>query len=162
MEESPSFLANRLTVEGNKVFILFEDLTPAQWNQIIYTENATWTIRSVLAHFVTAERGFLELFRNMLEGGSGVGPDFDIDRFNASQQEKTKTLSSDELLLNFKLTRKEMIAFVSGLKDGDLLLTGRHPFLGQTSLAEMIKMIYRHNQIHIRDMRKYIAETSGS
>ena len=162
MAESPSFLADRLTVEGEKVINLFQNLTPQQWNQIVYTENTTWTIRSVLAHFVTAERGFLKLFRNMLEGGEGVGLDFDIDRFNASQQEKTKALSGDELLLNFKLIRNEMIEFVSGLKDGDLLLTGRHPFLGQTSMAEMVKMIYRHNQIHIRDMRKHIGDSSSS
>jgi hypothetical protein len=47
-----------------------------------------------------------------------------------------------------------MSAFVAGLSEADLQKTGRHPFLGETSLAEMIKMVYRHNQIHYRDLRK--------
>jgi hypothetical protein len=56
----------------------------------------------------------------------------------------------------FKDGRSEMISFVGSLSIEDLLREGRHPFLGLTSLAEMIKMVYRHNQIHHRDLRKLI------
>jgi hypothetical protein len=31
---------------------------------------------------------------------------------------------------------------------------GRHPFMGQTQLREMIKMLYIHNLTHYRDMKK--------
>jgi hypothetical protein len=34
--------------------------------------------------------------------------------------------------------------------------TGRHPFLGVTTLREMIKMIYIHNQTHYRDLRRVL------
>jgi hypothetical protein len=35
-----------------------------------------------------------------------------------------------------------------------LLHQGRHPFLGRAPLSEIIKIIYRHNQIHLREIRQ--------
>jgi hypothetical protein len=50
--------------------------------------------------------------------------------------------------------RAHAVQWVSGLREHELDLTGRHPFLGQTRLREMIKMLYIHNLDHYRDMRK--------
>ncbi|GAB4433870.1 MAG: hypothetical protein Kow002_21190 [Anaerolineales bacterium] len=156
MPDTPAFLAERLRSDGEKFFAIFENLTDAQWQTEVYTEGTTWTIRNVLAHFVTAERGFLKLFENVLLGGLGSSEDFSIDRYNASQQEKIKTLTPAELLAQYKAVRAEMIAWVSARTEDELQIEGRHPFLGQVALAEMIKMVYRHNQIHYRDFRKLL------
>lgn len=156
MRETPAFLAERLKAEGEKYFALFENLTDAQWQINVYTEGSTWTIRNVLAHFVTAERGFLKLFTIILDGGIGAAEDFSIDRYNDRQQEKSKDLSPEMLLDQFKSVRVQMTTWVSGLTDEDLGKEGRHPFLGMVPLADMIKMVYRHNQIHFRDIRKVL------
>lgn len=154
MPDTPAFLAERLNAEGEKTVAFFNSLTPDHWQAIVYTEGGAWTIRSILAHFVTAERGFLKLFASIREGGSGASPDFDIDSYNASQQEKTKDIPPHELIAQFVAVRAEMSAFVQALSEQDLQKHGRHPFLGETTLAEMVKMVYRHNQVHYRDMRK--------
>jgi uncharacterized damage-inducible protein DinB len=156
--DTPVFLADRLKVEGEKTYVFFASLNDEQWESTVYTEGGTWTIRSVLAHYVTAEKGFLTIFAGILKGGAGVADDFDIDRFNASQQRKTLELTPKELLAQFKEVRSQMTRFVDSLTVDDLARQGRHPFLGQTTLAEMIKMVYRHNQIHARDMRKITGE----
>jgi uncharacterized damage-inducible protein DinB len=158
MPETPAFLAERLRTEGEKTAAFFADLTPDQWNSEIYTEGEIWTIRNILAHFVTSERAFISLFTSICAGGSGVSEDFDIDRYNAGQQKKTRELTPAELLEQFKDIRAQMTNFVASLTDADLSKQGRHPFLGQSTLAEMIKMVYRHNQIHYRDLRKVIGE----
>lgn len=158
MSETPAFLADRLQTEGDKTAAFFESLTADQWRAEIYTEGETWTIRNLLAHYVTAERGFLKIFASLREGGPGVADDFDIDRYNASQQVKTRELTPAELLTQFRAVRAQMTALVASFSEIDLQKTGRHPFLGQTTLAEMIKMVYRHNQIHFRDLRKVIGE----
>jgi hypothetical protein len=158
MTETPAFLAERLRAEGEKTVIFFRSLSVEQWEQTVYTEESMWRIRDVLAHYMTAEIGFLDLFGDILDGGPGVRKDFDIDRFNASQQEKVKDFSTGQLIEQFIMVRAEMVAFVSELSDSDLQKKGRHPFLEETTLAEMIKMVYRHNQIHYRDIRKIIAE----
>ena len=154
MPDSPAFLAERLKTEGEKTLAFFSALTPAQWQSVIYTEGAEWTVRSILAHFVTAEQGFLKLFASIRAGGPGASEDFDIDRYNASQQQKTKELTPGELLAQYQATRAEMVAVVAAFAEADLERQGRHPFLGPTILAEMVKMVYRHNQIHLRDLRK--------
>jgi uncharacterized damage-inducible protein DinB len=147
-------LADKLRSEGEKFFALFAGLTDDQWEQKVYTEGETWTIRNVLAHFVTSERGLVRLFERIRMTGEGAADDFSIDRYNASQQEKTKDLSSQELLEQYKAVRDDSVAWTLSLDEADLEKQGRHPFLGMTNLREMIKMLYLHNQIHYRDMKK--------
>ena len=154
MPKSPQFLAKRLRSEGEKMTAFFSGLSDADWNQTVYTEGGEWTIRNVLAHFVTAEQAFLKLFPSIVDGGEGVSQDFDIDRYNARQQEKAQSLSPQELLLRFQDVRAKMAVWTETLSAEDLEKEGRHPFLEKTTVEEMIKLVYRHNQIHYRDMRK--------
>ena len=89
-------------------------------------------------------------------GGPGVSELFDIDQFNANAKNKNATAKRELLIEQFRTIRSEMISFVVSLTEDDLNKQGRHPFLGQTTLSEMIKMVYRHNQIHSRDLRNKI------
>jgi uncharacterized damage-inducible protein DinB len=150
-------LAEKLKSEGEKFVDIFSGLTDDQWKAEIYTEGTTWTIRNVLAHFVTSERGLVRLFESIHQGGTGATDDFSIDRYNAAQQQKTKDLTPAELLEQYKEVRTNSIAWVSGLKDEDLEIKGRHPFLGETVIREMVKMLYIHNQIHYRDLKKVLS-----
>lgn len=158
MTETPAFLADRLKSEGDKTFAFFSSLKGENWEITVYTEGSEWTVRNVLAHFVSAEQGFIRLFKDILAGGKGAAEDFDIDRYNAKQQELINGASSQELVKFFQDSRSEMVSLVGGLANEDLKREGRHPFLGLTTLAEMIKMVYRHNQIHHRDIRKLMDE----
>ncbi len=149
-------LAAKLRFEGEKLTGFFEGLTEQQWGEEIYSEGAVWTIRNILSHLMTSERAFVRLFEQIRQGGPGVSEDFVIDRYNARQQEKTKDLSTQELLEQYRSLRAQMTDWVSHLEDADLERQGRHPFLGVTTLRDMIKMIYIHNQTHYRDIRRRI------
>ncbi len=151
-------LAAKLNFEGEKFLSFFINLKDAQWKIEVYTEGAVWTVRNVLAHLVTSERAFIKLFEQIRQGGPGIPDDFSIDRYNARQQEKTRDLTPQELIGEYKSIRAEMIAWVSSIDDTDLEKTGHHPFLGPTTLREMVKMVYLHNQIHYRDMRKALKD----
>ena len=147
-------LADKLRSEGEKFHTLFAGLTDAQWQVEVYTEGETWTMRNVLSHFVTSERGLVRLFERIRLTGEGADDDFSIDRYNASQQEKTRDLSPQDLLEQYKAVRADSVAWTLSLEASDLDKQGRHPFLETTTLREMIKMLYLHNQIHYRDMKK--------
>lgn len=153
---TPSILADRLTKEGEKVVVYFSALTDEQWNTEVYTEGEVWTVRNILAHFVTSERGLHKLFESIKDGGSGASENFSIEHYNTRQQEKTRDLTSQELLDQFVIVRADLARWVSKLTLEDLAKEGRHPFMGQVRLSEMIKMIYMHNQLHFRDFRKLI------
>ena len=147
-------LAEKLKSEGEKFIAIFSGFREDQWSQEIYTEGSTWTIRNVLAHFVTSERGLLKLFEQIRQGGPGAAVDFSIDRYNAAMQERTRELSPAELIEQYKQARDHSIAWVSALKLEELEIMGRHPFLQMTTIREMIKMLYIHNMTHYRDMKK--------
>lgn len=149
-------LAEKLKTEGERMAAFFSELTADQWENEVYTEGTTWSIRNVLSHFVTSERGLVKLFERIRTSGEGAADDFSIDRYNASQQEKTKDLTPVELLEQYKQVRAESVAWVSGLKDEELEIQGRHPFLGETVIREMVKMLYLHNQLHYRDVKRAI------
>jgi hypothetical protein len=149
-------LAEKLKSEGDKIVSVFNGLDDEQWSQEVYTEDTTWTIRNVLAHFVTSERGLVKLFEQIRLGSAGSPDDFSIDRYNAAMQERTKELSAQELLEQYSQVRANTVTWISGLQEGDLDRTGRHPFMGQTQLREMIKMLYIHNLTHYRDMKKVL------
>ena len=147
-------LVEKLKTEGEKFVSIFSSLTDEQWKAEVYTEGEMWTVRNVLSHFVTSERGLVKLFEQIRQGGAGAADDFSIDRYNAAQQAKTKELTPAELLEQYKEIRANSISWVSGLKDEELEIKGRHPFLGETNLREMVKMLYLHNQLHYRDLKK--------
>ena len=149
-------LAQKLKSEGEKMASIFSGLSDDQWVQQVYTEGSTWTIRNVLSHFVTSERGLVKLFEQIRQGGAGSPDDFSIDRYNASMQERTREMSPRELLDQYRRVRANTVSWVSGLNESDLDMTGRHPFLGKTVLREMIKMLYIHNLTHYRDMKKVL------
>ncbi|MBK8617635.1 MAG: DinB family protein [Anaerolineales bacterium] len=149
-------IAEKLRSEGEKFVGIFSALTDEQWQTEVYTEGATWTIRNVLSHFVTSERGLVKLFEQIRQGGSGAADDFSIDRYNESQQKKTQDLPVAELIELYKSTRAETVTWVSGLQESELEIIGRHPFLEQTTLREMVKMLYIHNQVHYRDLKKVL------
>ena len=151
-------LAEKLRSEGDKIVSIFSGLTDEQWSQEVYTEGSIWTVRNTLSHFVTSERGLLKLFEQIRQGGAGAADDFSIDRYNAAMQERTKAATPQELLEQFKEVRARAIAWVSGLQESELEIKGRHPFLGQTVIREMIKMLYIHNLTHSRDMKKALRD----
>lgn len=162
MSSDPQLLAEKLRSEGSGVHAFFAALTDEQWQITIYTDGASWTSRSVLAHLLTAERGFLRLFEGIRQGGEGASQDFSIDRYNARQQQKTAELTPAELLLQFDAVRREMVAYVSSLSQADLAASGRHPGLGLSTLEAMIKMIYIHNNQHLRDIRTALQRSSSA
>lgn len=149
-------LAEKLKSEGDKFVSIFSRLNNDQWNQEVYTEGTTWTIRNVLSHFVTSERGLLKLFERIRQGGEGAADDFSIDRYNAAMQARTKESTPRELIEQYKEVRANAVQWVSGLTESELEITGRHPFLGHTTIRDMIKMLYIHNLDHYRDMRKVL------
>ena len=156
MPKLPNFLAKRLRADGEKMTTFFTDLNDTDWERIIYAEEGNWTIRSILLHLVTAEQAFYKLFASVLEGGEGAAEDFDLDRYNARQQEKFKDLSTDILLEQYQEIRDQMANWVETLTEDDLKIEARHPHpqLGVITMEEMVKMVYTHNQMHYRDIKK--------
>ncbi len=161
MPETSQRLVTRLEIESEKTVEFFRGLTFEQMRQTVYSDHPCWTVHQILAHFISAERAFAQLIQDVLGGGAGAPEDFDIDDFN---EEDVAIVGKNEpaaLLRQFEDLRRENILQVSQMSLEDLARTGRHPFLGLASLQEIIQLLYRHNQIHQRDIRRRLTAEKG-
>lgn len=154
-------LVGRLQSEGEKTVAFFRNLTLEQWQQIIYEAGSTWTIDQILAHFVSTEQAFADLITNILEDGPGAPENFDIDTYNERHVVLLKGISRGELLEQYRDARDDNIRRVQSMSPQDLARQGRHPFLGVVPLEEIVKLLYRHNQIHLRDARRALTLATG-
>ncbi len=153
MKDRSAHLCKRLRSSLEKSLAFFKALRPEEWAEQIYSEGASWTIKQILAHFVMAEDGMVRLMANIVETGKGVPEDFDLDSYNEYRVNKVGDASSEELLDQFVEAREKTIQMVASFGDEDLEKTGRHPWLGMASVEEIIKLMYRHNQVHQREIR---------
>lgn len=158
MSTSIKFLINRLHDEGAKSINFFNTISPDEWEITVYSDGSQWTLRQVLAHFALAEADLCRLVEQIVEGGQGVSDDFDLNAYNEYKVSTLPITSEAELIEVFRANRQNTIDMVSKLTDVDLEKTGKHPFLGITTIQDIIKLIYRHNQIHIREIRQIISQ----
>jgi len=147
-------LANRLREEGDRVLDFFNHLTNDQWGILVYPQESDWSMHHLLAHFVSSEIGRNELIVNVYNSGKGAPPDFEIDPFNQIEVGKFSAESTDNLLNRFAQERAHLIELVSAMSPQGLKQIGNDPYLGEVALSEMIKLTYRHLQIHLRDARQ--------
>ena len=162
MSETPQFLVERLLQEGERSCTFFQELPPEDWDQVIYSEGAQWTVHQVLAHFVAAETSLYRLVQNVAAGGGGSPEDFNLDAYNERKVAELAPIPNMELVERFRQHRQLTAALVGSLEPADLEKQGRHPFMGLTTLNEMIKLIYRHNQIHQREIRQGLKRSGFS
>ena len=149
-------IQKRLREEGDKLLNTFEGLSPDQWLLMIYTEGMEWTLKDLLAHLGSAERAFLFYGRDILAGGEGAPEGFDINRFNQTEVGSLRKRTVEQLLAELRAARQETIDLAGQIADEDFARKGRHPFFGQMSLDEVFKLIYRHNMMHLRDVRRVL------
>lgn len=161
MPETPERLVERLNLEAQKTVDFFRCFSPDQLDQKIYTDGSCWTVRQILAHLVSSEQAFGSLIMDIIVGGQGAPEEFDINQFNEGEVAGMREHNLTDLLCQFEAQRRLNIERVAQLRQDDLVRLGRHPYLGVVALEEIVKLLYRHNQIHQRDVRRMVASKPG-
>lgn len=152
--DTPNRLAERLAAEGARVESFFRELPTERLDATVYSEGAHWTVQQVLVHLALSEDSMKRLVENIIQGGPGSPADFDLNGYNERKVASISSTNFEDLIDLYHRSRQATVALVRSLGEADLELQGRHPFLGVTSLVEIIKMFYLHNQIHLREIRR--------
>lgn len=147
-------LADRMVRDGQKTLSYFRELSPEEWSAQVYRTGSQWTIRDILAHFVSAEKSFHRLVDDVVSGGPGAPRDLDIVEFNEEEVPKLDNLGPEKLLASFEEARERTAHRTRSLAPEDLAKVGYHPWFGAVEVRQMLKLVYRHNMIHLRDIRK--------
>jgi hypothetical protein len=147
-------IRTRLAAEGEKVAAFFASLAEPDWDQQVYTTGSAWKVRQVLAHFVSAERAYQGYIRDVLQGGAGAPHDLDIDAFNEAEAPVLSAAPVSDLIADFRQARADSIRLTQILGEADLVRLGFHPWFGEKELGWYLKLLYRHNSLHLQDVRK--------
>ena len=151
-----SHLADRLKQAGRTTQDYFGGLRPEDWQITVYPDGSRWSVHAILAHFVSAERAMQTLLRNILSGNPAAATDMDMDTFNEMGVARLCSRDPHVLLLDFKTARTATLTLLNSMSEADLQRRGLHPWLGNTTLYNIIKLIYQHNRVHQRDMRRVL------
>lgn len=152
MNEKITELTGRLRKGIEKTAAIFGALEPAQWEMVLYPGPPVWTVRDLLAHFLSAEEGLLGLVQDIAAGGRGTPPGFDYDAYNAQEQERLANIPPQRLLADLLAARERTIGWVTGLSEEQLARRGFHPALGELTVEEFIIAIYGHQLMHMREL----------
>lgn len=156
MSKRKELIIRRLTNEGQTTLEFFRGLDEADWERRIYTEGSQWTLCQVLCHFVSAERGFFQLAQDILKGGRDAMKGMDIDEFNEREVAAMAGRTPADLLPEFERLRADMVELVRGMDEADLEREWYHPVFGHSVLEKLPKLVYRHNMMHLRDVRRVL------
>jgi hypothetical protein len=158
MKESVPHLQKRLKKEGTKIASFFLELSDTDWELVVYNDGPKWTLLHLMKHFVSVEQAFQWIIQDVLEGGTGTPENFVIDEFNKAEVGRFSEYKSDEIISAFQALRKDSIALAGALTSDDLEKTGNHPYFGKTKLKRLLKFLYTHNNMHMRDVRRVMGE----
>ena len=136
-----------------QVLQYFNELDQQDWERQIYTEGESWTIHQILAHFVATERAFQWLIDDIVKGGIGSPEGLELDPFNQEQVRALQSHSEQELLDLFSEERRKTIEKASRYTSADLCKKGRHPWFGHMSTTALLRLLYQHIKLHLRDIR---------
>jgi hypothetical protein len=162
----PSERAKKLTEKllrgDEKSRSFFQSLSPDQWEEPISDDPNAWSVKVLLAHFISAEAQLLEIAQDIASGGEGAPEDTDIDSFNTDEMHRMEALTIDQLLPLMDETREKTIGWLKSLTDEKLDRRGRHPTLGIVNVEMVLFSIYAHQLLHMREaMPKIRPITSG-
>lgn len=150
-------LSIRLVDEGSKSVRFFQSLPSDSLERELYVDGGRWKIGQIPAHFLATEVGIFKLISSIIEGNPGTPENFDIDRYNEEKVSEFRNLPFEDLLDRFYKQRQSNAKAIESFSDDQLSTKGRHPFLGVTQVEDIVKLLYRHNQIHQRDIRRMLA-----
>ncbi len=161
MSTRSKHICRRLEKSSQDTQTFFSQIPSDQHEIEIYTEGAAWSLRQILAHLVMAEDGMARLVKGIVEGDEGVPDDFDLDSYNEYKVGKIENELFDELLIKFAAARAATIALVAQFDEDDFDKMGRHPWLGMARIEDILKLMYRHTQIHQREIRSALGEKNN-
>lgn len=154
MVEDLIHIKKRLVEEGDKTIAFFNSLSDLDWDQSVYTSGSGWRVRQLLAHFVSAERAYQQAIQDVLHGGRGVPENLDIDRFNEQETYLLNLKRVPDLIEDLRQSREETIRIIQNLDQSDLSRSANHPWFGEKEVGWLLKLLYRHQSMHLSDVRK--------
>ena len=148
--------ADELNAHRESFTAFLSKLDDAQWTQPVGDER--YSARQTVAHLAGADQSMTRMAQNWIASKDNtVRADFDLDFFNARQQEKRAQLSNADLLADWQAAQNGVIALMETLTAKDLAKRGDHPRAQNISLLELFSVITPHEADHLTQVMNAFA-----
>jgi hypothetical protein len=137
-------------LERNRaIFTAFlEELDETAWTAPVGTEN--YSPRQTVAHLAGACKSMTRMGYNWIAAKDTIiRPDFDLNFFNARQQEKRAQMPNAALVEEWIAAQKDLIALMETVRPEDLVKRGDHPLEKNAPLRRLFEIVTTHEADHI-------------
>ena len=149
-------IGRRLSLERERLLGLLEGLSVEEMTQRL--KDGGWSIKDILVHIASAEKAHLAFIKRMCEEDNPQmmppGVEFDLDRWNASQVSKRGKFTLKEVLAELDEARRRTTTLLNDLTEEQLSRQGAHAVWGQRTVAQQLRIIRIHDQMHRRDVMR--------
>jgi hypothetical protein len=154
MSEEIRKIQSKLEASRAKLLATVDGLQAQAWEW--RPADGRWSARLTLAHVGSAQWSHLEVAQRLVAGKPTAIPGFDLDEWNNTRVAEREDWSVDQVLADLEAAQQATIEFLEALDDETLLITGTHPALGEVSVAQVIRIIPIHDNLHRRDLLKLV------
>lgn len=144
----------QLATSRQHLLRVLDQLSPEQWQTVVYSEGNTWSVRDIVSHLVDSENGMSIHIYKIRKGRETVPENFDLNRWNAGVKKRTGDISNSELRQQLDSVRAKLLEGLDTLQDHEWALTGRHPFRGVITIEQYYQTISGHESTHAADIEK--------
>lgn len=155
MSERKLAVLTLLDETRTELFAALENLSEADWETAVYSPEAEiqWTASDIVRHLMNAEKGMTQLMQKILATGEGVPENFDRDRYNKRQVEKSQEKTPAQLLTEMTQNRQALLTFIDSLQEADWDKSGLHGMMKVLTLEEICQVIAQHEVAHLEEIQ---------
>ena len=151
-EEKKANIFQKLAGSRQALLTLLEDLDESQWDLVVYSEDAEWTVRDLFSHIMVSEKSMTRLVEVIQEGGEGASEDFDLKRWNARTVQKSSDKLPEDIRAEMIVNRGHLLELLDSMPDSDWEKKGRHGSLRIMTVEEILRLIADHECDHMNDI----------
>lgn len=156
-QDKKDAIKQKLDKTRETLLTLVSGLTEKEWQALAFSEESDWRVIDIIRHVADSERGMTNLMMQIKQGGEGVPPDFDLDRWNRRAVSKLQEKTPQELLAGMSESRAVLMSFIETLEPDDWAKKGRHASLRIMSIEEICNLIADHEEMHGAGIRQALA-----
>jgi uncharacterized damage-inducible protein DinB len=142
LSEARAYLNNILDQVGDR------------WEMQVHSQEGGWTVRQLVNHIATADRGHNNMVMNAAEGINIVPEDFDLEWYNRRTTEETTDkpakLSREEMAQQ----RAELLEWLETVDEEKLDREGRHATLRLMSVENLMRIMAIHERDHANEIAR--------
>ena len=155
-EEKKLETFQKLAGSRQALLSLLDDLDQSQWDLVVYTEDAEWTVKDLLIHIMIAEKSMTRLVEVIQEGGEGASEDFDLTHWNTRTVQKSSDKAPNDIRAEMIANRGHLLELLDSMPDSDWQKKGRHGSLRIMTVEEILHLIADHECDHMNDISKVL------